>query len=54
MRTTTLRTYEVWYTKESGEPMLAWQGLTQAQAWSRATALRTLGYTGVQTIYTGP
>ena len=34
--------------------MLAWQGLTQAQAWSRATELLTLGYTGVQTIYTGP
>ena len=54
MKTTALATYEVWYTKESGECLLAWQGLTQAQAWSRATALRTLGYTGVQTIYTGP
>jgi hypothetical protein len=49
-----LATYEVWYTKESGEQMLAWQGLTHAQAWHRATELLTLGYTGVQTVYTGP
>ena len=54
MTTTALATYEVWYTTPHGEPMLAWQGLTQAQAWMRATELRTLGYTGVQTIYTGP
>ena len=51
---TTLRTYEVWYTKPNGETCMAWQGLTQAQAWSRATELLTLGYTGVQTIDTGP
>ena len=54
MTTTALATYEIWYTKPNGDACMAWQGLTQAQAWSRATALRTLGYTGVQTIYTGP
>jgi hypothetical protein len=54
MATTPLTTYEVWYTTPNGEPMLAWQGLTEAHAWTRATELLTLGYTGVQTIYTGP
>lgn len=54
MHTTPLATYEVWYTKPNGEQMMAWQGLTQTQAWRRAQELLTLGYTGVQTIYTGP
>jgi hypothetical protein len=54
MTPTALATYEVWYTKKSGESMLAWQGLTQQQAWGRAKELLTLGYAGVQTIYTGP
>ena len=54
MATTALATYEVWYTKPTGEVLMAWQGLTYEQALRRAKVLLTLGYTGVQTISTGP
>lgn len=36
--------YEVWYTKKSGELMMAWQGLTYLQAWAKVKEFAALGY----------
>jgi hypothetical protein len=42
--TTTMATYQVWYTKKNGDEMMAWQGLTYTQAWQKVTEMAAMGY----------